>query len=172
MQRRDMPTALGTVLLATLAIPAAATPAAAGPASNIAAARLVAERFAATLTAHDIKGFRALFADSYVNHQASAAAPPPPAGISAKQASIAFFQARLSGLPDLHVGIEAMVASETMVAASFIYTGTHRATYFGVPPTGRPLTFTSCDIFRLEHGLIAEHWGMGDIAGTLAQLKG
>jgi len=177
MQRRDMPTALGAALLASLATPAAAAPtptiaAARLVAARLVAARLVAERFAATLTAHDIKGFGALFADNYVNHQTSAAAPPPPAGISAKQGSIAFFQARLTGLPDLHVGIEAMVASEDMVAASFIYTGTHRAPYFGVPPTGRHLTFTSCDIFRLDNGLIAEHWGMGDIAGTLAQLKG
>jgi predicted SnoaL-like aldol condensation-catalyzing enzyme len=33
------------------------------------------------------------------------------------------------------------------------------------------LRFTSCDIFRVRDGLIAEHWGVGDIAGTLAQLK-
>jgi predicted SnoaL-like aldol condensation-catalyzing enzyme len=33
------------------------------------------------------------------------------------------------------------------------------------------LRFTSCDIFRVADGKIAEHWGMGDIAGTLAQLK-
>jgi predicted SnoaL-like aldol condensation-catalyzing enzyme len=33
-------------------------------------------------------------------------------------------------------------------------------------------THTSCDIFRLADGKIAEHWGMGDVAGVLAQLKG
>jgi predicted ester cyclase len=40
---------------------------------------------------------------------------------------------------------------------------------------GRPekrLSFTSCDIFRLSDGKIAEHWGMGDIVGVLPQLKG
>ena len=42
----------------------------------------------------------------------------------------------------------------------------------GVEPTGKPLRFTSCDIFRVEGGKIAEHWGMGDIAGQLAQMKG
>src|ERR1700733_14276196 len=36
------------------------------------------DRFAAALSAHDIKAFADLFAEDYVNHQVSAAAPPPP----------------------------------------------------------------------------------------------
>jgi predicted ester cyclase len=59
-----------------------------------------------------------------------------------------------------------------MAAASFVYTGTHQGVYFGVAPTGKHLRFTSCDIFRVRDSKIAEHWGVGDIAGTLAQLKG
>jgi steroid delta-isomerase-like uncharacterized protein len=127
--------------------------------------------FARTLSAHDIDAFAALFADDYVNHQTSAAAPSPPAGTSAKQASVGFFAARLKGLPDLSVAIEASLASGGMAAASFVYTGTHQGPYFGVAPTGKSLRFTSCDIFRIRDGKIVEHWGMGDIAGTLAQLK-
>ena len=37
---------------------------------------------------------------------------------------------------------------------------------------GGALRFTSCDIFRVRDGRIVEHWGMGDIAGVLAQLRG
>jgi predicted ester cyclase len=40
-----------------------------------------------------------------------------------------------------------------------------------MPPTHRKLRFTSCDIFSVEDGLLREHWGMGDIAGILAQLR-
>ncbi len=133
--------------------------------------RSVAERFAATLNAHDIAAFAALFADDYVNHQVSAAAPAPPAGKTQKQASVDFFAARLAGIPDLKVGVEAVVAAADKVAASFVYSGTHGGIYFGVAPTGRPLRFTSCDIFLVSNGRIAEHWGMGDIAGVLAQLR-
>ena len=64
-----------------------------------------------------------------------------------------------------------MVADKDHVAASFIYTGTHKGTYFGIAPTGRSLRFTSCDIFRVQDEHIVEHWGMGDIAGVLAQLR-
>jgi steroid delta-isomerase-like uncharacterized protein len=131
----------------------------------------VVAAFAQSLSAHDMDAFAALFADDYVNHQRSAAAPPPAAGVSAKQGSVAFFAARLKGMPDLSVAIEASLVSGDMAAASFVYTGTHQGTYFGVPPTGKSLRFTSCDIFRIRDGKIAEHWGMGDIAGVLAQLK-
>ncbi|MBV8924746.1 MAG: ester cyclase [Bradyrhizobium sp.] len=130
------------------------------------------EAFAATLSAHDMDGFAALFADDYVNHQVSAAAPAPPRGAAHKQLTVDFFAARLNGLPDLKVAIERMVATDDQVAASFIYEGTQQGVLLGVPPTGKHLRFTSCDIFRIADGKIAEHWGMGDIAGQLAQMKG
>ena len=138
---------------------------------GVAVSQALAERFAATLSAHDITAFAALFAQDYNNHQTSAAAPPPPPGKSMKQASVDFFAARLVGMPDLLVTIEALVATPDRVAASFVYSGTHGGLFFGVAPTGRKLRFTSCDIFAVRDGLLAEHWGMGDLAGTLAQLR-
>lgn len=130
----------------------------------------IVERFAATLTAHDITAFGALFADDYVNHQVSAAAAPSP-GKPAKQATIDLFAARLTGLPDPRVDVEVTIASSDRAAASFLYTGTHNGPYLGVAPTGRRLRFTTCDIFMVRQGSIVEHWGMGDIAGILAQLR-
>ena len=162
MHRRMM---LAAMAVSGSLVGAGAKAATAGPSD-------LATRFAATLSAHDMDGFAALFAEDYVNHQASAAAPPPPAGISPKQGSVAFFKARLAGIPDLQVAIETMVAGGDKVAASFAYTGTHGGPLFGVAATGRKLRFTSCDIFRVADGRFAEHWGMGDIAGVLAQLKG
>lgn len=134
-------------------------------------AQQVAEQFAATLSAHDIEAFAALFDDGYVNHQVSAAAPAPPAGTIPKQNSVGVFAARLKGIPDLSVAIEALVATEDRCAASFVYTGTHQGVLLGVPATGKTLRFTSCDIFRVAGGKLVEHWGMGDIAGVLAQIK-
>ena len=162
MDRRLFIATASTAAVA-LAVPAAA---------QESGAKSLPEHFAATLSAHDIPAFAALFADDYVNHQVSAAAPSPPPDKSPKQAAVGFFAARLAGIPDLQVAIEATVASNDMVAASFIYTGTHGGTLFGIAPTGRPLRFTSCDIFRVKNGQCTEHWGMGDIAGVLAQLRG
>jgi ketosteroid isomerase-like protein len=95
-------------------------------------ARSLPERFAATLSSHDIAAFAALFAEDYINHQMSAASPAPPPGKSPKQATIDFFAARLAGIPNLQVAVEATVVSNDRVAASFVYTGTHGGTYFGI----------------------------------------
>lgn len=139
-------------------------------AQNASAASLP-DRFAAALSAHDIKAFADLFAEDYVNHQFSAAAPAPAAGKSQKQGSVDFFAGRIAGMPDLRVAVETSIVTGDRVAASFVYTGTHEGVYLGVQPTHRKLRFTSCDIFTVKNGLLAEHWGMGDIAGILAQLK-
>ncbi len=136
-----------------------------------AADAMIARRFADSLSAHDLDAFAALFADGYVNHQVSAASPLP-AGISSKAAVVAFFAARLRALPDLKVSIEATVAETDKVAASFVYEGTQQGPYYGIEPTRKRLRFTSCDIFRIADGKIVEHWGMGDIAGVVAQMRG
>lgn len=149
--------------------------AAAAPASFAATggeAGVFAQRFADALSAHDIDAFAALFADDYVNHQRSAAAPPPPPGTKPKDSTVAFFRSRLIGMPDLRVSVEQSLAVGDRFAASFVYEGTHQGPYLGVPPTGKTLRFSSCDIFRVAENKIAEHWGMGDIAGIMAQLKG
>ena len=131
----------------------------------------IPKRFAAALSTGDLQAFAALFASDYVNHQVSAAASAP-AGVSAKQATVAFFSRRVEALAGLKVSVEASLAQGDLCAASFLYEGVHQAVYYGVAPTGRKLRFTSCDIFKVADGKIVEHWGMGDIAGVLAQLKG
>jgi predicted SnoaL-like aldol condensation-catalyzing enzyme len=131
------------------------------------------QRMAAALSAHDMVAFAALISDGYVNHQVSAAALPPPGAPvkTPKAATVEFFAARLAGMPDLKVTVEVEMGAGDKVAGSFVYSGTHGGTYFGIAPTGRPLRFTSCDIYRVVNGQLAEHWGMGDIAGILAQLR-
>lgn len=166
MDRRNLLTGLSLAGVAVAALENSSA-----DAQDRGATRSLIERFASTLSAHDIDGFAALFADGYVNHQVSAAAPPPAAGVTPKQGTVRFFAGRLKGMPDLKVAIEASVANGDTAAASFVYEGTQSGDYLGVAPTGRRLRFTSCDIFRVVDGKIVEHWGMGDIAGVMAQLK-
>ena len=40
-----------------------------------------------------------------------------------------------SGFPDIQWTLEEMIAEDDMVAARFTMRGTHRGTFFGVPPT-------------------------------------
>ena len=145
------------LLFASLAA-AAAAPLDSARATDAAAD--IPQKFAAALSAGDMTAFAALIADDYVNHQTSAAAPAP-SGKSARQATLDFFTNRVNALTGLKVTIEVSLSQGDLCAASFVYAGVHNAVYYGVAPTGRKLRFTSCDIFRIVNGKIAEHWGMG-----------
>jgi len=165
MNRRDLITRGLTASALAVALPVSSAMASSGDESN------VAVQFAKTLSDHDIDAFAALLSPNYVNHQFSAASPPP-AGVSTKSLTVKLFHARLDGMADLKVVADKIVTKGDSCAANFVYEGTHTGVYMGVPPTGKHLRFSSCDIFRVENGLIVEHWGMGDIAGLMAQLKG
>ncbi len=157
--------------VATAAIAAMPALWAGGAAAAVPDEHRLAERFAETLSAHDIAGFAALFADHYTQHQSSAAAPKPPAGRTPKQLTVGFFAARIAAFPDLVVTAAPIVASPGWVAANFTYAGTQRGAYLGVAPTGRHVSFNSTDILQVAGGKFVAHWGAADIAGLMAQLR-
>jgi len=71
---------------------------------------------------------------------------------------------------DLYVTEEDMVTEGDMVAARFTARGVHNGAFMGLPPTGKPITMTGIEIFRLENGKIAELWGEANLLGLMQQL--
>ena len=71
---------------------------------------------------------------------------------------------------DLQVTVEDMVTEGDMVAARFTARGVHNGAFMGLPPTGKPITMTGMEIFRLERGKIAELWGEANLLGLMQQL--
>ncbi len=71
---------------------------------------------------------------------------------------------------DLDVTVEDMVTEGDMVAARFTARGVHNGAFMGLPPTGKPITMTGIEIFRLENGKIAELWGEANLLGLMQQL--
>jgi steroid delta-isomerase-like uncharacterized protein len=74
------------------------------------------------------------------------------------------------GFPDIQWTLEEMVAEGDKVAARFIMRGTHRGTFFGVPPTGKTITVQAMNIYRLSGGQIVEEHGQPDMLGLLQQI--
>ena len=70
----------------------------------------------------------------------------------------------------LNVTIEDMVAEGDKVAARFTARGIHRGAFMGLPPTGKPITMSGIEIFRIENGKIAELWGEANLIGLMQQL--
>jgi steroid delta-isomerase-like uncharacterized protein len=70
----------------------------------------------------------------------------------------------------LNVTVEDMVAEDDRVAARFTARGIHKGAFMGLPPTGKPITMTGIEIFRIECGKIAELWGEANLIGLMQQL--
>ncbi len=76
----------------------------------------------------------------------------------------------MAALPDLHADEGVLLAEGDLVAAQWNASGTHRGELFGVPATGKTLTWQGMDIYRLEDGKIVEHWAGDDVLSMLQQV--
>jgi len=70
----------------------------------------------------------------------------------------------------LNVTVEDMVAEGDKVAARFTARGIHKGAFMSLPPTGKSITMTGIEIFRVENGQIAELWGEANLLGLMQQL--
>ena len=71
---------------------------------------------------------------------------------------------------DVEVRIEHVLAQDDLVALRYVFTGTHRGTFFGVPATHRRIRHAENEIYRIRDGRVAESWGEGSWLYTLRQL--
>lgn len=70
----------------------------------------------------------------------------------------------------LNVTVDDMVAEGDMVTARFTARGMHKGVFMGLPPTGKSITMTGIEIFRIADGKIAELWGEANLIGIMSQL--
>jgi predicted ester cyclase len=76
-----------------------------------------------------------------------------------------------AALPDIATTIEAMTAEGNIVLVCTTTRGTHTGgAFMGVPPTGKPLQWTSFSISRLANGKIVEDRWLWDRLGVWQQL--
>jgi steroid delta-isomerase-like uncharacterized protein len=106
-----------------------------------------------------------LLAPDYINH--SPGTPDQPAGPEGVKAVVSMFR---SGMPDLRVTIDDMIAEGDKVATRYTIEGTHEGELFGVPPTGRRLSIESMTVERVSGGKIREHWRITDTLDMMQQL--
>ena len=101
---------------------------------------------------------------NFVEHE------PLPVPAAGREGVKQFFAQLRSGLPDLQMTIEDLIAEGDRVVARFVVRGTHQGAFLGIPPTGKSVGFTGIDIVRIANGRIVEHWGNTDTLGFLQQL--
>jgi steroid delta-isomerase-like uncharacterized protein len=76
----------------------------------------------------------------------------------------------MAAFPDLHYAIEDLIAEGDKVVARLTISGTHQGVFMGIPPTGKHVTVTDIELFRIANGKAVENWVQPDFLGLLQQL--
>ena len=76
----------------------------------------------------------------------------------------------INGFPDFHVTIEEIITEGDRVWIRETETGAHKGEYRNIAPTGKKVTFSGVDVFRIVDGKIAEAWHVYDFLDFYKQL--
>jgi predicted ester cyclase len=75
-----------------------------------------------------------------------------------------------SAFPDVQITHDFEVERDDRVVIRWTAKATHTGEFFGVAPTGKAITVTGIDVFRVEGGKLAELWQEWDQLGMMRQL--
>ena len=104
-----------------------------------------------------------ILAPDFVSH----AAPDPSASVEGVKATANTMK---TSLPDAKVNIEFQVAEGDMVVTHYRWSGTHQGELFGIPATGKKVSWPITTTFRIADGKICELWVNWDQWGLMQQL--
>ncbi len=103
-----------------------------------------------------------LFVPDFVRHD-------PAGGFRSREDYKQFLFSLLAALPGQFT-IEDLIAEGDKVVLRYTFHGTHQGQWRGLPPTGKPVTFTGIFIYRILDGKIVEGWENADALGLVQQL--
>jgi len=112
---------------------------------------------------HDLTVLDEILAPDAAHDSATFSANPGPRAV---------LGALLTGFPDVQHTVEAVITEGDLVVIRYTATGTHTGEFQGYAPTGKRVTWTGINIYRLECGRIAEIWSEVDGLGRIEQLAG
>ena len=120
------------------------------------------QRFAASLGTGSIDVYDELVTEKFLQHA--------PGVASGRQATKELVQMLRNAFPDIQNTLEEMIVAGDMVATFGHVSGTHRGVFMGIAPTGKHIRTASMNLFRIEEGMLAEHWEVADNLSLLQQL--
>lgn len=122
---------------------------------------LVQRFFEEVINQRNVAALDQLVAPGGINHTVPAGMPE-----EANQ----FVGLYLNAFPDVKATVEDLMADGDKVVARVSYSGTHKGTFRGIPPTGKQIAVMGINIFRIANGKLVEHWGITDRFAVLQQL--
>lgn len=104
------------------------------------------------------------FADTYMHHD------PASPQVRDRNGLKEVVRAFRTGCPDLHITSDQLLAEGDMVTKRWTYHATHTGDLSGMPPTGKHITMSGLELFRLADGKIVEAWVAYDNLSLMQQL--
>jgi steroid delta-isomerase-like uncharacterized protein len=83
---------------------------------------------------------------------------------------LGFGQMWHTAFPDEQTSFEQQMAEGDMVVSRMVSKATHLGDFRGIPATGKPVEISGIWIDRVDHGRIAERWGVMDMLTLMEQL--
>jgi steroid delta-isomerase-like uncharacterized protein len=78
----------------------------------------------------------------------------------------------LAAFPDLRAEINEMIAEEDKVMARWTQSGTHLGAFMGIAATGKAVSYSGINIFRVVNGQIIEDTPYWSFEPLMQQLRG
>jgi predicted SnoaL-like aldol condensation-catalyzing enzyme len=110
----------------------------------------------------DFSNFDDLVDDSYVDHDPMPGIADDKKGLrDTAEMVVATFDNRKMTMHEL------VEMNDGRLVENWIMAGTHVGEAMGIPPSNQDVTVRGMEIWRVENGKLAEHWGVVDISDVL-----
>jgi predicted ester cyclase len=80
------------------------------------------------------------------------------------------FKLMHAAIPDFKAEVHDLIEEGDKVVARVSFVGTHEGDFMGVPASGNRVHIDAIDILQFRGEQCVAHWGVMDLAGTLAQM--
>ena len=127
---------------------------------NIAALQQAAVRF----KERDLEGHLKVYDPSVIHHGFSSRIRPGVAGLKDHYTSL------LKGFPDMRIDIDDIIADGEKVVQRFLFSGTHKGEFLGLPPSGRSTRTAGVHIHLFHNGKAIEVWQVLDTFAFLSDI--
>ena len=106
-------------------------------------------------------------APNYIRHESHTESGGDIHGPEGARQTIAMIRA---AFPDIHFTMEDVLVDKDRVVVRWTCRGSHQGVFKNIAPTGRRVTFTGINIYRIADGKIVERWSNDDGLSLLQQL--
>ncbi|MBI1281530.1 MAG: ester cyclase [Anaerolineaceae bacterium] len=126
--------------------------------------KALVQNFEELINSRNLETALTLFSPDYVDHTPAIGLPSGIEGVRA------FHSMMFAAFPDRRVTSSEMIAEGDKVVHRLRGELTHKGAFMGMPPTGKHITWSCIDIWRIANGKFVEHWVEADMLGMMQQL--